>query len=203
MQHRGQSNSHVPLFRRSAREQTHHFQGSKQTWDLISAFLIVSLPMSLLSVALLVVVFAFRVYPSPSSVLNSDATGDDISAFYVRLSPASIALVASFSSTVAPFLMGSTITLVLYPLSSVIVKQTAEQRFESLPTPLQLGVLINLRNGNVMSLWPWLKGCLTRKGRHPTIHCLKCVTTVALLAALLSYWPCKRKPEQKSLDQFG
>lgn len=155
--------------------------------DILWAFVVVSFPLSLLSVALCALVFSFRVNPSPPSELYPHSTGIDPDAFYVTLSATSVALVASFSSTVATFLVNSAMTLVIYSISSAIVRQSAEKQLKSLPTPFQLGLMINLRNGSLSSLWPCMKYYFSWKGRRRVAHCLRVVIAATLFAALLSY----------------
>lgn len=84
---------------------------------ILLAFGIVTLPMIVLSGLLLGLIFAFKLshgIPASSEFKSLDLA-EDSSAIYVDISATRLALIASFSSTIAPLIIGSAISLLMFP----------------------------------------------------------------------------------------
>jgi len=155
--------------------------------EILGSLAVVTVPLSVLSAALLAVIFVFRVNSAPPSLLQQHVAPLESGAVYVRLDSARLALVASFSSTVAPFIAGSAMTLLVYPLSATMAKLSREQQLENLPTPLQLSMLVSLRNGGILSIFPWIQYISWRRS-HKTIQSLRMLVLALLIASVLTYF---------------
>lgn len=156
--------------------------------DIGLAFAVVSIPLSILSVALLGAVLGFQIDTSNSTNLGPGQ--EAIAGYYiVQLSATTIALIASYSSTVAPIAVGFAMTLLSYPIANDIIKYSERKQFEKLPTPYQLGLMINLRSGSVGSLWPWFKYTFRWRVRHKTVGVVKAFTLGVTSALLLTSYP--------------
>jgi len=150
--------------------------------EILLAFLIVSVPLSVLAAALLALVLNFRLLPTN---LSSEQ-GLDSSSYYVDLSATRIALIASYSSTIASFVIGSAMLLVSYPLSAKFARYSQSEDLEHLPTPYQIGLLINLRTGSFGSLWPWFKYTVRQKIRRKTSGVVKASAIAVILALFVT-----------------
>lgn len=149
--------------------------------EILISFLVVSTPFSALAAVLVGLVIQFRL---PISTLSSDQPLDPYS-YYVNLSATRIALIASYSSTVISLVTGSAMVLVSYPLAAKFVRYSQKEELNHLPTPYQVGLLINLRSGSVGALWPWFKYMIFRKKiRKHTSGVVK-TSVIAVLVALL------------------
>jgi hypothetical protein len=157
-------------------------------WEILTAFVVVTFPLTILSAALIGVVMAYRIKQSPSSIPNSSPEVDN-GVYYVNLSASTVALISSYSSTVAPLAAGFAMTLVFYSLSRHIVRDSQKQITTNLPTPYQIGLLITLRSGGVGSLWPWIKYTFTGKIIRHTSGMVKACVAGAIIATLLTYPP--------------
>lgn len=77
---------------------------------------------------------------------------------YVDYSATSLILVASWSSSAAIPLIGSLLALISYPVAAHLVIASKYSLQTLLPTPGQLGLLIELLDGRKLALWKWLSG---------------------------------------------
>jgi hypothetical protein len=155
---------------------------NKAYWEIGIAFAVVSIPLSVLSVTLLGVVLGFRTENSLD--LSGIQPGDS---YLVNLSATTITLIASYSSTIAPIAVGSAMTLILYSVSSQIVKSSEQEHLGDLPTPYQIGLLITMRSGAIGSLWSWFNYAFRWKVRHKIALAVKTGTIALVIGILLSY----------------
>jgi hypothetical protein len=151
---------------------------SKVCWEIGVAFAVVSIPLSILSVALLAVVLGYRT-KTPLD-LGGAQPGNS---YLVNLSATTITLIASYSSTIAPIAVGSAMTLIFYSISSQIMKASEQAQVADLPTPYQVALLITMRSGGVGALWFWFKYAFRRKFKHRCAQTVK-TGTIALAAGL-------------------
>lgn len=149
--------------------------------EILLSFVVLSIPLSVLAAVLVGLVVHFRL---PTSSLSSDQPLDPKS-YYVNLSATRIALIASYSSTVISLVIGSAMVLVSYPLAAMFVRYSQNKDLKHLPTPYQVGLLVNLRTGSVKALWPWFKYTFRRLRKH-TSAVVKASVMAVLLALLLS-----------------
>ena len=123
--------------------------------EILIAFLVMTLPMLLFSGLLLGLIFHLRVVHN-GFVSNNLAFSDghrDSNAIYVRISSTTLITIASWSSTLAPLLIGFTITLISYPVSKAILRAGKFGNTQDLPTPYQLSIILQMiANGSPTSL---------------------------------------------------
>ncbi|KAI9048167.1 hypothetical protein LZ554_007962 [Drepanopeziza brunnea f. sp. 'monogermtubi'] len=161
-----------------------------RTSEILLAFFLMTIPMSLFSALLLGLVFYYQVdstdYSVPELRLGSSTAEQNV--IYVDISATTLTTVASWSSTIAPILVGSAITLISYPVSKQILKAGERGSTQELPTPWQLGLMLKMiASGGPMALWNWLqyawgwRGKKEKQGRP-----MKLMTVILVLALALS-----------------
>jgi len=126
-------------------------------WEIIIAVLLISIPLVAISVALLVVVFAYRIRETPSNFGQLGKTNLGSGAYLVNINSTKIALIASFASDVAPLLAAAILTLLSYPISKKLYKWSIGNQENDLPSPREYGYIITLLAGQTGTLWSWLK----------------------------------------------
>ncbi|CZT42240.1 uncharacterized protein RSE6_02097 [Rhynchosporium secalis] len=130
-----------------------------QKGDIIFAFSLMAIPMSLFSALLLGLIFYFKVSSplsgSPELQLPGAPTHDNV--IYVNISATTLTTVASWSSTLAPILVGCAISLISYPVANRILRAGQSGKTGELPTPFQLGLMLKMiTSGSPQSLWNWV-----------------------------------------------
>ncbi|CZS99954.1 uncharacterized protein RCO7_01693 [Rhynchosporium graminicola] len=130
-----------------------------QKGDIIFAFSLMAIPMSLFSALLLGLIFYFKVSSplsgSPELQLPGAPTHDNV--IYVNISATTLTTVASWSSTLAPILVGCAISLISYPVANRILRAGQSGKTGELPTPFQLGLMLKMStSGSPQSLWNWV-----------------------------------------------
>jgi hypothetical protein len=156
------------------------------TWDILLAFAIVSIPLTVLSAALLAVIFAFRV----TEFQTVSGTNSEDNAYYVNLSATTVTLIASYSSTAASLVVGFAMTLISYTIATNIIRESERNRVENLPNPYQIALLITMQSGSLGALWPWMKYSFTNKFKR-TAGVVKVLALTALSVVLLTYISCR------------
>ncbi|KAL1997565.1 hypothetical protein VTN02DRAFT_1490 [Thermoascus thermophilus] len=146
---------------------------------------VVTIPIALLTAALLGLVFAFRVRhpPIPFEALRVAGIDDDEpGVFLVDLRSSVLLFLASWASSLAPLLSGFLMTLALFP-----VARGVRDRSTRLPTPYQLALLLRLVNGSLVGgLWSWTLYLVGWRGKRATqAPALLAVVAVAVLGMLL------------------
>ena len=94
-------------------EQRHQIQGRVR--QIVIAFAVMVLPMLFLSALLLGLIFFYRIPPNKYAHDDLGLEQDHSNAYLVKFSTTMLVTVASWSSTVAPVLIGFAITLASYP----------------------------------------------------------------------------------------
>lgn len=98
-------------------------------------------PLIAFSIVILWIVFHYRVTPSKFASLSGmqlKANEDETEYYYVNFSATRILFVASWSSTVAPMLVGAIMTLSLFPISRKLFQISRSDNTSRLPTPYQV-----------------------------------------------------------------
>lgn len=137
--------------------------------DILFSFLIMTVPMILFSALLLALVLHYRVIHNGfvSENLRFTEAQEDSSAIYVRLSATTLTTVASWSSTLAPILIGFAVALTSYPVARTLLRAARDNRPGQLPTPYQMALMLHMvASGGPGSLWPWLKYRVGWKGHR-------------------------------------
>ena len=135
-------------------------KNSRAYTDIVFACLIISIPMLVLSAGLLGFIYAYRVIQTESDILfpePSDGIDNDPSAYLVNYSATRLITIASWSSSVAPLLPGFVMTLLSFPAARRFLGTSHSGQEQSLPTPYQLGLYLQLLTGGGGSLWQLIK----------------------------------------------
>jgi hypothetical protein len=157
--------------------------------DILFSFFIMTIPMLAFSALLLGLIYRYRVVRNDflSENLSFTRGHDESSAIYVSLSATTLTTVASWSSTIAPLLVGFALTLISYPVARTLLKAGHENRLDQLPTPFQLSLMLRmLTNGGPGSLWHWIAyavGWSDRRQSQPPV--LKRMTMILCLGTIL------------------
>lgn len=157
--------------------------------EILLSFLVMTVPLLAFSALLLGLIYHYRIVrnPFPSDNLRFDERQDGSNAIYVGLSATTLITVASWSSTIAPILVGFAITLLSYPVASTILKAGQDSRPEQLPTTFQFSLMLRmLCSGGPGSLWHWITYAFGWRGRRqsqPPV--LKRMTTMLCVGTLL------------------
>lgn len=146
-----------------------HIRGVVQ--DILLAFAIASIPMIALSALLLGLVFKYRVIPDGPSAKSFDASYEhDGSVIYIDLSATILTTVASWSSTMAPLVLPSIMTLISYPIAKVIIQASQESNNDRNPTPYQLVLILRIMcNASFGSLWYCITYVFTSRPKRALI----------------------------------
>jgi uncharacterized membrane protein len=124
--------------------------------QIVIAFAVMVLPMLFLSGILLGLIFFYRVPPNKYVHDDLGMEQDFSDAYLVRFSATMLVTVASWSSTVAPILIGFAITLASYPAAKDMLTASNTTNTTPLPTPFQLSLIVSTMSSNPFtSLWNW------------------------------------------------
>jgi len=133
-------------------------RGTRQ--DIVWNALCLTIPMLLLTLALLVLIFLYRidVEAAPYPTLEGNSTASMTSdAYYVNRSSTLVIFIASWMSSLAPMMSGFAISLAAYPIAGRLLDDTLQQHKDKLLTPFQLSLTMKLLNGSSWSaLWSML-----------------------------------------------
>lgn len=156
--------------------------------QILIAFLVMTIPMLLFSSVLLGLIFHYRVtqneFVSNNLAFTSDSVDND--AYFVNISATTLITVASWSSTVAPILIGFSMTLASYPVAKGLLEDS-QRELGQLPTPFQLSLIIQIiANSGIGSLWSWLVYTVgPRSRRESQGRALKALSRILMLGILL------------------
>lgn len=158
--------------------------------QIVVAFTVMSLPMLIFSGLLLGLIFCYRV--EENKFASDDLQFDDhdySSAYFVRLSATTLITVASWSSTLAPILVGCAITLTSYPVARALLTASERRDAARLPTPFQLSLMVGMiSSGSFLALWNWLVYTFGWKGkREAQAGVLKKLTVTLILGLTMRY----------------
>lgn len=168
-----------------------HEQIQGRVQQIIIAFAVMVLPMLVLSGVLLGLVFYYRV---PPNQYVSDDLGreqgreqDYSDAYLVRFSAPKLVLVASWSSTISPILIGFAITLASYPTAKNLLTASDARDTAQLPTPFQLSLIIStISSGSFSSIWNWsIYTFGWRNKRQAQVKALKGLMTTLFMGMIL------------------
>ena len=159
--------------------------------DIGRAFFLVSIPLLAFSVVLLGLVFHFRVSHGhvPYSNLDFPGSQDEAGVYYVNFGATMLIFVASWSSSLAPALVGFALTMFSFPIAHSYLQHSREQRKTGLLTPYELSIVLRLLTGGTLgALWAWVKYLYTwRRRRQSQAPALKGTAGLATLCIFLAY----------------
>jgi hypothetical protein len=136
---------------------------SKANWFLLGQCALLVLPMVIFCAILLGLVNYYQWHRHHVPLSGLDLKSDfSNSTFYVDYSATRLLLVASLSSSTVFVFMGSFMTLLSFPLAADMIRNSREPFLDMLPKSYQLALLIDLLDGKIRALWPWLTGLWKR-----------------------------------------
>jgi hypothetical protein len=158
--------------------------------EIVVAFLVMTVPMTIFSGLLLGLIFYYRIIQNEFAFSNLafDSGHNDAGYIFVRLSATTLIVIASWSSTIAPILVGFAVTLISYPVARGILSASEKSHVAGLPTPYQLTLMLRmLSSASPSSLWGWLQYHFGWSGKR-TAHCtpIKILTSILVLGNLLT-----------------
>ncbi|PYI10965.1 hypothetical protein BO78DRAFT_333913 [Aspergillus sclerotiicarbonarius CBS 121057] len=156
---------------------------------IIWSWFLLTVPLTCLTAVFLALVFTYRMgrgdsgYESLWVGLTTDLSG----AYYVNMNSSILLFVTSWASSLAPMLSGFIITLASFPIARRYLQDIQQGRFEKLPTPYQLGLMMKFFDGGTLgATWSWIVYVVSwGKKRQPQTRPLTSAASVALLATLL------------------
>lgn len=161
--------------------------------DILWALVCVSLPMLVLTATFIGLVYTYKIStnPGPPDQSLSSSSSTDPNAYYVNYSATRLITVSSWTSTVTSFTASFVMALVSYPIAKSYLSRSNAASTESLPTPYQLRLILDLVGGGFGSLWTWIQYCFWRhRSRQPR---LLWVAALSLLgASVLRYAESRR-----------
>ncbi|RAK93391.1 hypothetical protein BO79DRAFT_267496 [Aspergillus costaricaensis CBS 115574] len=157
---------------------------------IIWSWFLLTIPLSSLTAVFLALVFSYRVGHGDSPFENLRvglATEGSSDAYYVNMNSSILLFVTSWASTLAPMLSGFLITLASFPIARKYLQDIQQGRFERLPTPYQLTLMLKFFDGGTLgATWSWIVYLVSwKKKRQPQTSTLFSAASVALLATLL------------------
>lgn len=159
--------------------------------EILIAFSVMTLPMLIFSALLLGLVFHNRITQNDfsSSDLAFESNQSDPNAYFVQISATTLTTVASWSSTVAPILVGFGVALVSYPVAKGMLRASENHEVSQLPTPFQFSLIVRIiSSGSFSALWSWLTYSFGWRGRRERQGgAIKSLTTVLILGIFLRY----------------
>ncbi|KAH7346928.1 hypothetical protein BKA66DRAFT_447756 [Pyrenochaeta sp. MPI-SDFR-AT-0127] len=177
-----------PPYRDASNSASVRMKGSIR--EILLAFAVMTIPMIAFSALLLGLIEHFRISQNAfiSDNLRLDTHNQDPSAVFVNISATTLITIASWSSTLAPLLIASALTLASYPVARKILLASQSEDMNSLPTPYQFTLLLRMvSNSSPSSLWHWLKYCLCWRGkRESQSKPLRSMSFVFLIGTILS-----------------
>lgn len=152
---------------------------------------IVTVPITALTVSLLVMVFNYTLnhdYPFENLRLAPADYESDV--VYVSLNSGIILFVASWASSLAPILSGFVLSLVSFPIARRLFSDFQGGRIDRLPTPYQLALTLKFIDGSALGgIWNWLLYLFSwKKNRQLQTPPLVVASSVAVLATILGYY---------------
>ena len=146
----------IPLSRESSLDSLQSNTKSKSrslNMGLCWIVTLVGLPMLAFTAALLVLVFIYRLPNSTTHPFGvSTRVSSDRQSILVNYSATRLTFIASWSSTLAPMLLGSLMALWHIPTACKLAASTVHNTASALPTPRQLSILIGLASGSLDEL---------------------------------------------------
>lgn len=152
------------------------------------SWFVVTVPISALTAAFLVMVFHYRVAHNDVPFENLDLkTANEKNVFYVNLTSSVILFVTSWASSLAPMLSGFILTLASFPIARRLFRDVQAGSFSNLPTPYQLALTLQFFDGSALGgIWSWMVYLFSwRKMREPQTPPLIAASSVALIATFL------------------
>jgi hypothetical protein len=159
----------------------HEMPGRRRHISLVCAFLV--LPLLAITAALLIIIY--------KSLLEHDA--QQCSGLIVDYGASQLTSLSTWISTIAAFLAPALMALLSYPIARVMT-QYSSRGSDSLPSPYQTGLLIDLFGGSPLSLWTTLTYIVSKKRAKASalvifaFAALFFALLLSILAQLADFW---------------
>jgi hypothetical protein len=157
--------------------------------EILIAFAVMTIPMLVFTGLLLGLVFHYRVTQNDfiSGDLAFDSDRNHANVYFVRISATTLTTVASWSSTIAPILVGFAVTLVSYPVAKGLLTASEKHNTAQLPTPFQLSLIVRIiSSSSFPAFWRWLTYSFSKRGRREGQgRAIKGLTTILTLGIIL------------------
>lgn len=154
-------------------------------------FLIILLPMLVFTAVFLGLIYHNEKKVSPSSSPELDFPlnpGRETGVVFVSISAATLAFIASWSSTVATAVTGCVVTLIGYPVASLLRRQSMSNQFR-LPSLSEMSLIISMLSGRKLQAVAEALKLSTRSHRTTASTGLGLLgLIVALISAYASEW---------------
>ena len=148
-----------------------HVGHRQNNFGLLWTTIIVVVPIMGFTATVVACVFAYRLASSQrGSLVQLPTSKYDNRFLLVNFSATRLGLIASFSSTAAPLLLGSLMWLWHIPTAHCVGMHSFQESVEELPTPRQLGLLLGLLAGSFDGLRKYILYKATkRRASEPRI----------------------------------
>jgi hypothetical protein len=146
------------------------------------AFLLTTLPIAGLTVALMCLIWENRLVDSPSSDGGSQAAGTCPSGLYVNYSATRLTFVSSLISTVAAYMSVPLMTLISFPIARKLMRDSTKETPTRLPSPYQLHLLVSSLSAGLSSLWKTIQYMIGWRSRRARLHSTIWISFSALLS---------------------
>jgi hypothetical protein len=153
-----------------------------RNFEIGLAFLLTTLPIAGLTVALMCLIWENRLVDSSSSDGSSQAAGTCPSGLYVNYSATKLTFVSSLISTVAAYMSVPLMTLISFPIARKLMRDSAKETPTRLPSPYQLDLLVSSLGAGLSSLWKTIQYVIGWRSRRARLHSTIWISFFALLS---------------------
>jgi hypothetical protein len=163
-------------------------RGRSRLSAIIWPAMIVTLPIAWLCGVLLGMTYGYRVRSEPSlfSSINNEQLNRPRGYLLINYSATRLVIIASFTSTLAPILAGSIMSLWTLPIARSMKIASSTTQYSQLPTPYQLSLVIGISLASYQRLWRYYEYMLSRprSAIPPIVHKTAGMLTCAVLLAI-------------------
>lgn len=158
--------------------------------NIMWSSVILLFPMPLLTTLLLLYIFVNRIKDKavPLSMFGRTSTIPQDRSYYVDVDSTKLIVLASWSSSVAPFLIGSAVALTRFPVAKRLLRDCLDGQVAQLPDSQQLQLILRLTSGSTWeTLFDTFKFCIGRGSKKTRCGiALSTLTAVVLSMTVLS-----------------
>ena len=163
-------------------------RGRSRLSAVIWPAVIIMFPIAWLCGVLLGMMYGYRVQSEPSlfSSINNEQLTRPHGYLLINYSATRLVIIASFTSTLAPILAGSIMSLWTLPIARSMKIASGTTQYSQLPTPYQLSFIIGISLASYQRLWRYYEYMLfrTRSTIPPILHKTAGLLTCAVLLAI-------------------
>jgi hypothetical protein len=127
------------------------------------AIFISTVPLMTICLILLGIIFTHLVIPKASIFSEAAYSDTPPQVYFVDFSATRLTTLASWASSLSSYLPSALMVLVSIPVARILRENSNVNDGDSLPTPFQFSLLLQLLSGETWSLWGWRR---TRQGTN-------------------------------------